>query len=180
MNLRPLPQRARSLCEELEAPPRLIAHLTLVHDAACDLVEAIAARFPMINIDSHAVEFGAATHDLGKTIYRGELTSRGTAHEAAGEELLLGKEVSPDLARFARTHANWRGSPITLEDLLVALVDAIWKGRRIPDLESEVAHHIAQRSGNAEWETWSALDDLIQRIASKADDRLAWQQSHST
>jgi hypothetical protein len=38
MNPRPLPEEARSLCQDLLAPPRLIAHLRLVHDVAASLI----------------------------------------------------------------------------------------------------------------------------------------------
>lgn len=63
--LRPLPPEAEKLCRLLSAPPRLITHLTLVHDAACDLVVGVQQKFPTLAFDRVAVLFGAATHDLG-------------------------------------------------------------------------------------------------------------------
>ncbi len=37
MHLEPLPSEVADLLSQLDAPPRLAAHLTLVHDIACKL-----------------------------------------------------------------------------------------------------------------------------------------------
>ena len=36
---RPLPAQAKRLLDTVDAPPRLLAHLALVHDMACNRVE---------------------------------------------------------------------------------------------------------------------------------------------
>ena len=45
--------------------------------------------------------FGAATHDIGKTMHVAELSAPGSEHEEAGRQLLLAHGISPELARFA-------------------------------------------------------------------------------
>jgi hypothetical protein len=44
----PLPADVAALLRELAAPPRLAAHLRMVHEAALALVAGIAARFPAL------------------------------------------------------------------------------------------------------------------------------------
>jgi hypothetical protein len=53
------------------------------------------------------VLLGAATHDIGKAVHIAELSGPGSAHEEAGRQLLLAHGVSPELARFAASHASW-------------------------------------------------------------------------
>jgi hypothetical protein len=43
---RPLPDEVARLLRMLDAPPRLAAHLRLVHDVAYELVEWLAVRYP--------------------------------------------------------------------------------------------------------------------------------------
>ena len=96
---RPLPPAALAVCDALGAPPRLVAHLRLVHDCAAELVEAIHQEFPRLRFDPDAVLFGAATHDIGKTLHPQELIGPGAEHEAAGPGLLERLGVPPALAR---------------------------------------------------------------------------------
>jgi hypothetical protein len=161
----------------LAAPPRLGAHLTLVHDVACELLAALEQSFPSLQLNRGEVLFGAATHDLGKVLHPEELSGRGHEHEAAGEQLLLQHRVAPQFARFARTHGAWRHPDLPLEDLLVALADKVWRGERREELEAIVTAHIAAELARSEWEVWSELDRIVQSIASRADERLAWQSA---
>ncbi len=48
---RPLPAVAKDLCDKLQAPPRLVAHLTLVHDAAIEIVAELRLRFPTLSLN---------------------------------------------------------------------------------------------------------------------------------
>jgi hypothetical protein len=80
------------------------------------------------------------------------------------------------LARFARTYGSWDAVDATFEDLLVTLADKVWKGKRLPALEQRVA----ERLGGPPWETFLALDDELERIASGADARLAFQAAYPT
>ncbi|MFC8451286.1 HD domain-containing protein [Kitasatospora sp. NPDC057223] len=174
----PLPVRAAELLESLDAPPRLAAHLRAVHDVARQLVDWAGQHHPALDIDREAVLFGAATHDVGKTVYPTELSAAGSAHEEAGRALLLARGVSLRLARFAGTHASWTAPDITVEDLLVSLADKIWKNKRVQELEDLVVTQLAVASGRSAWEEFMVLDDLLGRIGDGADERLAFQASY--
>lgn len=169
----PLPEEVLEICSTLKAPPRLVANLTLVHDVACKLVDGIHASFPTVELDREGILFGAATHDIGKATFTEELVGPGRAHESQGAELLRGLGISEGRARFARSHGDWSTAP--MEDLIVALADNCWKGKRVDDLESLVVNQIALATGKEPWEVFSVLDEIIGKIASEADARLAWQ-----
>ena len=171
---RPLPAEIQQLCETLGAPPRLIAHLRCVHDVATDLVEGLHRIFPTLAFDSHAVLFGAAVHDLGKVRHPNELTGPGSKHEEDGPAMLEEAGVSPSLSRFAGTHGAWNDS-LPLEDLLVALADAAWKGR-LPELEGAIARKIGTMLAIEEWKVFAEIDGLADQLAAAAQERLAWQQ----
>jgi len=176
---KPLPRDAVRICERLFAPPRLIAHLVLVHDAVCTLIDRIAAEFPEAHFDPDLVRFGAAVHDIGKTVHPDELTESGKhRHQRAGFELLQALGIPKERARFAWTHSNWTdGEQITLEDLLVALADKSWKGKRIDALESLAADLLSTATARPKWDCYAKLDDIIQCLAQEADKKLAWQSS---
>lgn len=176
--LRPLPDQAAQLLQDLQAPPRLAAHLRLVHDVAHQLIGWITPQYPTLRVDREAVLFGAATHDIGKTAHIGELSGPGSAHEQAGRELLLTQGISHELARFAATHAAWTEPGIAIEDLLVSVADKVWKNKRVPDLEDLVVARLAEASGRTSWEEFLALDDFLTSIGNGADQRLAFQASY--
>lgn len=175
--LRPLPKPARELLESLNAPPRLMAHLRAVHDVAWQLADWVSQHYP-VAFDRTAVLFGAAVHDIGKTVHAGELSGPGSDHEHAGYEILLAHGVDPRLARFARNHASWHADGIDLEDLLVSLADKVWKGKRVQELEQLVTDRLAEAGGEEPWQVFMALDDELSRIAEDADRRLAFQASY--
>ncbi|WP_246268797.1 HD domain-containing protein [Acrocarpospora macrocephala] len=176
--LRPLPDQVARLLRDLVAPPRLAAHLRAVHDVAYQLLDWIAREYPSLAIDREAVLFGAATHDIGKTIHTGELSGPGSAHEHAGYRLLLDHGVTEPMARFARTHADWTRPDIAVEDLLVSLADKIWKAKRVPDLEQLVVDHLALAAGQEPWQAFMDLDTVLTRLAEDADHRLAFQAGY--
>ena len=176
LHLRPLPDCAKAICQAVNAPPRLVAHLTLVHDVACQLVEEIQTAWPDLDFDGESVLLGASLHDIGKALHPNELVAHGKAHEVAGEQLLIMLGVAPHLARFARTHAAWRvDSSLMLEDLFVALADTCWKGARVSELEDLTAERIAILAKQEGWEIFFKLDNLLETLAADADQRLAWQ-----
>jgi hypothetical protein len=181
----PLPAAVEGLLAARGASPRLTAHLMLVHDTAVSLTAGVSAAWPRVTYDRQAVLLGAATHDVGKVVHPEELSGPGHAHEEAGVRLLIESGITERQARFARTHARWeeqlhgaQGRESGLEDLLVALSDKVWKGKRAEALEQATAQIIAARSGEALWQVWLALDDLLSGLAATADERLAWQARH--
>ncbi|OWK45179.1 HD domain-containing protein [Fimbriiglobus ruber] len=179
LNIRDLPDATCDLLKRVNAPPRLVAHLALVHDAAADLLRALHTRWRNLAIDDAAVLFGAATHDVGKVLHPAELVGSGTAHEQDGPRLLEQLGAPPEWARFARTHGTWKQetSP-AVEDLIVALADTCWKGKRNEELEGMLAARIAESQGVDRWEAVAAVDEIVAEIANRADERLAWQNRH--
>jgi len=174
--LAPLPSAVRALLRHSGARPRLVAHLTLVHDVACHIVDRFAAVWPKLSFDHDAVRYGAATHDIGKVAHPEELRQPGHLHEDAGERLLRDHGVSAERARFARTHAQWAddGEP-WMEDLLVALADTWWRGKRDVALEEAICRHIMAHTGEPTWRVFAMLDDIAAEVTADADVRLAWQ-----
>ncbi|MEV6044174.1 HD domain-containing protein [Streptomyces xanthochromogenes] len=178
--LRPLPIAIAELLDKVDAPPRLVAHLRAVHDVAAQLLEWIAIRNLDLGINPKAVLFGAATHDIGKTLHPGELSGPGSQHEEAGRELLMAQGVDSVMARFAATHAAWNVEGAGMEDLLVSLADKVWKNKRVPALEDLVVTRLAVASGRSVWEEFLDLDIVLARIGDQADERLAFQMSYPT
>ncbi|WP_285686751.1 HD domain-containing protein [Actinoplanes sp. NBRC 103695] len=178
--LRALPADAAALLRELNAPPRLAAHLRAVHDVAVELVDWLAAHHPAAAFDRRAVLFGAATHDIGKTVHPEELSAPGSRHERAGQKVLLDLGFEPRLARFAATHASWTAPGLELDDLIVSLADKVWKARRVADLEDLVVGSLAGASGREPWAVFLGLDEHLERLGSGADSRLAFQNDYST
>ncbi|MFJ6754944.1 HD domain-containing protein [Streptomyces sp. NPDC091273] len=173
--LRPLPPTVSALLRALAAPPRLAVHLRLVHDVAHELADWLAGHCPGLAFDREAVLFGAATHDIGKTVHTAELDGPGSEHEPAGRELLLAHGFTERQARFAATHAAWGEGTVSTEELLVSLADKVWKGKRVQDLEDLVVGRMAGAAGVERWEAYLELDGLLGRIAEGADGRLDFQ-----
>ncbi|MFI6144055.1 HD domain-containing protein [Streptomyces sp. NPDC051109] len=173
--LRALPPGVGELLRELAAPPRLVAHLRLVHDVAGQLADWLAAYSPGLSFARDAVLFGAATHDVGKAVHTAELSGPGSAHEEAGRELLLAHGFTEGQARFAATHADWAAPGVSVEELLVSTADKVWKGKRVPGLEDLLVARIAEAAGTEPWAVFLDLDELLGTIADGADRRLAFQ-----
>jgi hypothetical protein len=162
---------AHALLVALRAPERLLRHARLVGEAAA----AILARLEPLGVacDRSFVACGAALHDAGKILVAEELTGPGSGHEAAGERLLLDHGVPPDLARVCRSHAHWRDGACSLEELLIALADNLWKGGRCADLELAVIDAVAARLGRQRWDLFIDLDGAFEEIAAGGPERLA-------
>jgi hypothetical protein len=177
--LAPLPERVVVLLSSVAAPARLVAHLRLVHDVATRLLDAISRTWPTIHLDREAFLFGAATHDIGKAVHRNELHESGALHEVDGRRLLIERGIDDHLARFAETHAAWKkGGDCNLEDLLVALADTCWKGKRSDVLEDLVCSALLRQIVAERWEVFTTLDSIIAALATDADQRLAWQSTY--
>jgi hypothetical protein len=171
-----LPPAAQDLCRQLNAPPRLVVHLQLVHEAAGKIALGLKRAFPALVLDEPVILFGAATHDLGKTMHPEELGASGEKHQEDGPALLISKGIDPSLARFALTHSQWDDT-MSIEDFAVALADKVWKGGRLPDLEAVLAKRISGQTGDPEWQVFSELDEILGEIAEGADEGLAHQRS---
>lgn len=181
MHLEPLPSEVDDLLRRLGASPRLVAHLTLVHDVACRIIGRLDAVWSELPYGRPAVRIGAALHDIGKTLHPEELTHPGHTHELAGEELLHAHCFPETVARFARTHGQWAVDPAPQpEDLLVALADNWWRGTRDDQLEAAIRRWIAVETQLSEWQVFAVLDDIAADITADADTRLAWQQQFAT
>jgi hypothetical protein len=177
VRLRPLPASAKKLLESLNAPPALVAHLTLTHDVAAAIVQRLDKKWPGLTFDREAVRLGAAIHDVGKVRCPLELTAPGDKHEGEGEKLLLSLGWPQAHARFCRTHGQWNEeSP--LEDLLVALANTIWNGERDARLEDATAVHLARQLREEPWQVYLALDDLLTDLTVDTDARLEWSTGH--
>lgn len=175
--VRLLPPEVAALLRTLAAPPRLAAHLRLVHDVAYDLSDRLAGYCPGLVFDRADVLFGAATHDIGKVVHVVELSGPGSAHEPAGRDLLLAHGFGPERARFAASHAMWGEPGVSVEELLVSVADKVWKGKRVPELEDLLTGHLARAAGEEPWAAFLALDEVLGGIADGADARLAFQAS---
>ena len=161
------PDNALVLLATLGAPPRLVRHHELVLEAA----RLICDRLTGVGFVHEQVLAGAALHDAGKILHPEELAVPGNRHEPAGRDLLLANGVPADIARFCVTHAAWADGAI--EDLLVALADTLWKGKRNDALEQLVVARIAAASGAEPWAVFDRFDALCEDIAAGGPDRLA-------
>ena len=161
---------ALALLVRLGAPPRLVRHHELVVEAAREIIDGLGGLAS--GFDSHVVLLGASVHDAGKILHRGEMDGPGDRHEVDGRMLLLEHGLA-ELARFAVTHARWSDDNARLEDLIVALADKLWKGKRVAELERRVVERLAESSGQAFWDVFVVADGAFERVASGADERLA-------
>ena len=97
----------------------------------------------------------------------------GNQHELAGQLLLLENGVASPLARFCVTHASWDQPGTVVEDLLVALADKLWKGKRADDLEQRLTDVIARDTNRDTWAVFGTLDTICEAIAVDGPSRLA-------
>jgi len=166
------PARTLQLLAELGASAWLVRHHELVLEAAVLLCDRLHRELALA-FDRELVLVGAAVHDAGKILHPDETRAEGHEHEAAGERLLRDHGVPTTIARFCVTHASWDAPNATLEDLLVALADKLWRGKRIDDLEHRTAHLIARNTKREPWEIFDVLDTICDAIAADGPARLA-------
>lgn len=161
---------ARQLLTTLGASERLMLHTDLVAEAA----ELLLAKLDSIGVkpDTEFVRKAVILHDIGKIEHPDELSEPGSEHEAAGETRLLVRGVDPALARCCRSHAQWASMTCSLEELIVALADNLWKGKRIEALEMAAVKTIAERKGVALWDIFADLDTGFEAVAAGATHRL--------
>lgn len=166
----PSQRQALVLLAELGAPERLLRHAELVAEAAAALLAEFRGRG--LEIDETLVLAGAVLHDAGKVLHPEELREPGTKHEAAGEKLLIDQGLPGELARICRSHGEWRNADLSLEELVVALADKLWKGARVPELELRIIDLVAERTGQARWDLFVPLDNAFEAVAGGGSERL--------
>jgi hypothetical protein len=118
------------------------------------------------------VRLGVAFHDVGKILHPAELSAQGNHHELAGESLLIANGIDPALARCCRSHGQWKTLECSLEELIVALADTLWKGKRNTKLEELVVARLAIISDRNDWDLFIELDSCFEKIAGDGDARL--------
>lgn len=162
---------ARRFLARRGAPRRLMGHGDLVAQVVGTLCGRLKAMG--IALDCDLAETGAILHDVGKLVVPEELSGPGQRHGPIGADLLLAAGWPASLARFCVSHIAWHEANCSLEELLVALADHLWKGKRQPELEERVIRRVAELSGRDFWPLFSELDDLFESIAGDADKNLA-------
>ena len=105
--------------------------------------------------------------------YIRENSPSGNQHEAAGEQLLLDRGINPKIARCCRSHGQWERIECSFEELVVALADCLWKGKRIAELEHRTISKAAQILNQDYWDVFVKLDDRFEEIASGGDLKLS-------
>ncbi len=179
---------AYDLLAQLGAPPQLILHVRLVGEAAELLIAKLTAL--AVTFDPHFVRLGVAFHDAGKILHPAELSDRGNRHEIDGERLLIANGVDPAIARCCRSHGTLQSvrigsesvlaeiaSECVFEELLVALADTLWKGKRNSKLEELTIERIAKNANYDDWNLFVDLDNCFENIAAAGDLRLVLSQS---
>ena len=161
---------AFNLIDQLGAPEHLKNHVTLVGEAADLLISAIDDLG--IKLDFDFIRAGVVIHDIGKVVHTSEMTGPGSEHEPEGEKMLLEKNISPRLARVCMSHARWDQMECSFEELLIALSDKLWKGKRVESLELKVVDSAAQYLKKDRWDLFSDLDIKFEEIASGGHERL--------
>ncbi|SLN11223.1 hypothetical protein ROA7450_00074 [Roseovarius albus] len=165
------PEDALNLLRQLDAPHRLIRHLELVGEVGSEItskLDKLGVRY-----NKCFVLLGIALHDAGKIMHPEELDQSGNKHEAAGEILLQQNGIGKDLARCCRSHSQYDRIEASFEELLIALSDKLWKGKRVSELELQVIDEIAARLSVDRWELFGDLDSLFEEIAANGDTRLS-------
>jgi hypothetical protein len=156
--------------QELGASPPLIIHIKLVAEAS----ELLIAKLRSLDVgfDINFVRLGVAFHDAGKILHPEELQVKGINHEAAGEQLLIANCIDAKLARCCRSHGQWQTMECTLEELLVALADTLWKGKRSQDLENLVVKWLLKQCSRDYWDLFMEMDACFEQIAEDGYSRL--------
>jgi len=75
------------------------------------------------------------------------------------------------------SYARWQEMECSLEELLIALSDKLWKGKRVKELVLLVIDRIAQQKSVNRWHMNEPLDSLFESIAADGNIRLNWSVS---
>lgn len=146
-------------------------HAQMVSEAA----EILISHFSTIGLefDAQLVRLGCILHDAGKILYPEELEKEGTQHTTAGYGLLVKHRIDPQIADFCISHEHWQTDSASLETLMVALADKLWKGKRHPQLEEFIIKQISATTEQDFWTLFVKCDEVFEAIAESAPQRLA-------
>lgn len=125
-----------------------------------------------VECDAWFIRLGVAVHDSGKILFVQELDKPGAMHEAAGRDLLIKSGVQPKIADCCISHADWQAPGRSFEELVVALSDKLWKGKREEQLELLVIDAAAAKLDRTRWDVFVTLDAAFERVAAGAIERL--------
>jgi hypothetical protein len=164
-------REAQEFLKKLGAPPRLIRHVCLVGEAADLLIEKLSKMG--ISFDASFVRLSVLFHDAGKIVHPKELVGKGNQHELDGEILLIRNGIDPRLARCCKSHGQWKMMECSLEELLVAASDKLWKGKREADLEKEIIERLSKLVNQDYWELFIEMDSYFEMIAANGEERLS-------
>ncbi|MBI5930905.1 MAG: HD domain-containing protein [Chloroflexi bacterium] len=160
---------AYNLLHQLGASQSLIRHAELVSEVAELLILHLTGLG--LELDAQLVRLGCIVHDAGKIVYPEELEKEGQLHTLAGYNLLIEHGVSQQIAHFCLAHADWQDA--IPEELMVALADKLWKGKRHPPLEELIIRRISDTTGQDFWTVFMDLDALFETSAEAGPQRLA-------
>lgn len=93
---------------------------------------------------------------------------------SCGMDAVLAKASGFSLDRefLLAMHEHFCTNPDSLSELLVALADKLWKGKRHSEVEQRVVEAVAEHTGRDAWDLFVELDSLFERIAGTAEGRL--------
>lgn len=157
------------LLKENQAPKQLIKHLYLVSSVAKEISDYMSSM--EVRHNQSLVICGAGLHDVGKVIHQEELKQHGSLHEQKGREILLEQNVNPEIAQCCVAHGKWEETN-KIEELLVALSDNLWKGKRNNNLELKIIDLVAKQKEQDRWDIFSDMDLFFESIADKGSQRL--------
>ena len=83
------------------------------------------------------------------------------------------RTAAPEVARCCLSHGRWDEMDVSFDELLVALADNLWKGKRNEPLERRVVEGAASLRGGPFWDLFVPMDSLFESIAAGGEDRLA-------
>lgn len=66
-----------------------------------------------------------------------------------------------------------RDERCTIEDLMVAVADKLWMGKRVEDVEEALGAMVASQVGGKRWFMASIVDTICEAIAANGSERLA-------
>jgi putative nucleotidyltransferase with HDIG domain len=164
-------QDAHGFLQTLGASAHLIQHVKLVGEAA----EILILLFQKLGIafDADWIRLGVVFHDVGKILHPYEMNEKGNQHEVDGEKLLLSEGVDPKIARCCRSHGQWQQMECDFEELVVALADNLWKGKRNSQLENKLIREVSSVIHKDYWDIFVILDGGFEGVAEKGDLRLS-------